>query len=122
MTNSHHRCCNHGLNYEKHTCSILKHYYVKGSRLNDNLPPDKKYKVCQTLYSRLRYKKVKKPSLPNYQTSTPLPPSLNEYPNDTLLESINLSPPPLIFNDELNESAIKKQRRSTDDVLKKEIN
>ena len=56
---------------ELHVCSITRHYYVKGSLINDELPPDSTYKVYQKLYLRLRRKMNQNKQTTSNQSPTP---------------------------------------------------
>ena len=71
MPSSTHRCCKDMIEVEPHVCSITRHYHVKGSLINDELPPDSAYKVCQKLYSRLHRKMNQNKQATSNQSPTP---------------------------------------------------
>ena len=54
-----HQCCDEAIKEEVHLCSIARYCIVKGCLINEKLPPNNKFKVCQTSYSRLRRYKNK---------------------------------------------------------------
>ena len=56
---------------EPHVCSITRYYHVKGSLINEELPPDSTYKVCQKLYSRLCRKINQNKQATSNQSPTP---------------------------------------------------